>query len=40
MNAPELVFAMRKHCLEEAKKYAPERVMKTIKRKSDSVLSE
>lgn len=40
MNNPELVFAMRKNCLEEAKKYAPEIVMGTIKEKIDSVLSE
>lgn len=40
MNAPELVFTMRKQCLEEAKKYAPEKIMETIKKKIESILSE
>lgn len=39
MNSPELVFAMRKHCLEEAKNYTPERVMEIIQRRIDLELS-
>ena len=39
MNDPELVFSMRKHCLEEAKRFAPEKVMETVKKKLDALLS-
>ena len=39
MDSPDLVFTMRKHCLEEAQKYSPEKVMKTIQKKIDSVIS-
>ena len=37
MDNPALVFEMRKHCLEEAKKYNPEIVMDTIRKKVMSV---
>lgn len=36
---PELVSAMRKHCIEEAEKYAPERVMEIIKKRIELELN-
>lgn len=38
MDNPALVFEMRKHCLEEAKKYAPEIVMERINQKIVSLI--